>query len=97
VVGVVAGFVVVRGDGSLQMAGLEAEWQTLLAHYAGVVAVVAVGLLFVVLMPCIGFIFCCCRCSGRCGARSQPFEKRRDPCKRIGFGVMLAAITIIIL
>lgn len=93
----VAGFVVVRDDGSLQMAGLEAEWQTLLAHYAGVVAVVAVGLLFVVLMPCIGFIFCCCRCSGRCGARSQPFEKRRDPCKRISFGIMLAAITIIIL
>ncbi|XP_023723915.1 prominin-like protein isoform X3 [Cryptotermes secundus] len=91
------GFVVVRDDGSLQMAGLEAEWQTLLAHYAGVVAVVAVGLLFVVLMPCIGFIFCCCRCSGRCGARSQPFEKRRDPCKRISFGIMLAAITIIIL
>jgi prominin 1 len=95
--GIIIGFVIIREDGSLHMAGLQAEWQTLLAHYAGVVAVVAVGLLFVVLMPFVGFIFCCCRCSGRCGARSQPFEKRRDSCKRIGFGIMLAAITIIIL
>ncbi|XP_069697439.1 prominin-like protein isoform X3 [Periplaneta americana] len=91
------GFVAVQDDGSLRMADLQTEWQTLLTHYAGVVAVVAVGLLFVVLMPCVGFVFCCCRCSGRCGARMQPFEKRRDPCKRIGFGVILSGITIIIL
>jgi prominin 1 len=93
----VAGLVVVQDDGSVQLAPLEMEWRTLLAHYAGVVAVLAVGLLFAVLMPFVGFVFCCCRCCGRCGARSQPFEKRRDPCRRIGFGIMLAAITVIIL
>jgi prominin 1 len=89
--------VVVQDDGSLQMAPLDAEWRTLLAHYAGVLAVVALGLLFALLMPCVGFVFCCCRCSGRCGARSQPFEKRRDRCKRIGFGIVLSAVTVIIL
>jgi prominin 1 len=94
---VVAGFVVVQENGSVQLARLEVEWRTLLAHYAGVVAVLAVGLLFAVLMPCVGVVFCCCRCCGRCGARSQPFEKRRDPCRRIGFGIMLAGITTIIL
>ena len=94
---VFVGFVVIGEDGSIQLADLHTEWHTLLLHYAGVVAVVAVGLIFVVLMPCVGFIFCCCRCSGRCGARSQPFEKRRDPCKRICFGILLAGITIIIL
>ncbi|XP_021919956.1 prominin-like protein isoform X4 [Zootermopsis nevadensis] len=91
------GFVVVQDDGSLRMAGLVEEWRALLAHYAGVVAVLAVGSLFALLMPCVGFIFCCCRCSGRCGARSQPFEKRRDPCRRIGFGIVLSAVTIVIL
>ena len=93
----VAGVVVVQDDGSVQLANLETEWRTLLFHYAGVVAVLTVGLLFAVLMPCVGFVFCCCRCCGRCGARSQPFEKRRDPCRRIGFGIVLAAITVIIL
>ncbi|PSN40478.1 hypothetical protein C0J52_11617 [Blattella germanica] len=37
------GFVVVRSDGSLQLADVETEWRTLLLHYAGVVAVVAIG------------------------------------------------------
>lgn len=87
----------VQDDGSLRLAGVVEEWRTLLTHYAGVVAVLAVGLLFALLMPCVGFIFCCCRCSGRCGGRSQPFEKRRDRCKRIGFGIVLSAITVIIL
>lgn len=91
------GLVEVQRDGSVELAPLETEWRTLLAHYAGVLAVLTFGLLFVVLMPFAGFVFCCCRWCGRCGARSQPFEKRRDPCRRIGFGIMLAVITIIML
>jgi hypothetical protein len=26
-----------------------------------------VGIVFVVLMPFVGFCFCCCRCCGNCG------------------------------
>uniref|UniRef100_T1GIW2 Uncharacterized protein n=1 Tax=Megaselia scalaris TaxID=36166 RepID=T1GIW2_MEGSC len=32
-------------------------------------------------MPIIGLCFCCCRCAGACGARTQPFDKKHDTCK----------------
>nr|CAD7198463.1 unnamed protein product [Timema douglasi] len=76
---------------------LSTHWKPILSHYAGVVGVTAVGLLFAVLLPLVGLFVCCCRCAGRCGARSQPFEKKRDPCRRITLGIFLSAITIVIL
>nr|CAD7573327.1 unnamed protein product [Timema californicum] len=76
---------------------LSTHWKPILSHYAGVVGVTAVGLLFAVLLPLVGLFVCCCRCAGRCGARSQPFEKKRDPCWRITLGIFLSAITIVIL
>jgi prominin 1 len=88
---------VVRDDGSLKMADLKTEWQVLVEHYIGVVVVVAAGLVFAVVMLCAGIIFCCCRRCGHCGARKQPFDNRRDPCKRITLGIILAVICIIIL
>ncbi|XP_067005826.2 prominin-1-A isoform X3 [Anabrus simplex] len=76
---------------------LVSDWPLLARHYAGVVSVALVGLVFVVLMPLVALVFCCCRCAGRCGGRAQPFEKRRDPCRRITLGIILSAVAIIIL
>ncbi|KAF4522990.1 hypothetical protein B566_EDAN009582 [Ephemera danica] len=73
------------------------DWKTLVQHYAGTLSLAGVALLFAVLMPCAGFIFCCCRCVGRCGARSHAYDKRHDPCKRVSLGIVLSAFAIIML
>ncbi|XP_063234442.1 prominin-1-A isoform X3 [Bacillus rossius redtenbacheri] len=73
------------------------HWKLLVQHYAGLVGVAAAGLVFAVVLPLVGLAFCCCRCCGRCGARSEPFEKRRDPCRRVALGVLLSAVTIVVL
>lgn len=35
------------------------------------------------------FCFCCCRCAGACGGRSQPFDKKHDTCRRVWLGFLL--------
>ncbi|XP_054282526.1 prominin-like protein isoform X2 [Macrosteles quadrilineatus] len=83
-------------DGRLDVADIQEEWRALVRHYGLLALVVLVGLVFVVVVPVVGLFFCCCRCAGRCGARSQPFEKRYDPCRRHTNGFFLSCITIMI-
>lgn len=40
------------------------KWQVILKHYAGVVAVAAIGLLLAAIIPIAGVFVCCCRCAG---------------------------------
>ncbi|XP_026284364.1 prominin-like protein isoform X1 [Frankliniella occidentalis] len=82
-------------DGRLEVGPV--EWHSLVAYYGGLLGVVLVGLVLVAVLPVAGLMFCCCRCTGRCGARSQPFDKRHDPCRRHFFGVLLSAIAIALL
>lgn len=90
------GFIYVR-NGKIEIADLESEWRTLLNHYGLMLVVIISGLSFIVIMPLAGLLFCCCRCAGRCGSRSQPFEKRYDPCRRHTHGFFLSGITILIM
>ncbi|XP_046660141.1 prominin-like protein isoform X2 [Homalodisca vitripennis] len=83
-------------DGRIRVADIQGEWHTLVRHYGLMALVVLVGLVFLVTIPLIGLFFCCCRCAGRCGARSQPFEKRYDPCRRHTHGFFLSCVTILI-
>lgn len=73
------------------------HWPTLVTHYAGVLAIILLAALLAALLPIICFFFCCCRCAGRCGARNQPFEKKRDPCRRVLLGMFLGGLTIVML
>ncbi|XP_077293915.1 prominin-1-A-like [Arctopsyche grandis] len=82
--------------GHIELAGdLTEEWQTIATHYAGIVAVVVIGVIFGVMLPIVGFCFCCCRCAGNCGARSQPFDKKHDKCRKHMLATLLICITTV--
>lgn len=69
----------------------EHEWGDLLKKYWAILLVVLIVALVIVFMPIIGLCFCCCRCAGACGGRTQPFDKKGDTCRRFFFGVFLIA------
>ncbi|XP_064071872.1 prominin-like protein isoform X4 [Vanessa tameamea] len=66
-------------DGNVEFASPREEWRTLLAHYAGPVAVAVVVLLLVVLLPLTGLFWCCCQWC-RVGRRRRPFDRKYDAC-----------------
>ncbi|EFX89151.1 hypothetical protein DAPPUDRAFT_95295 [Daphnia pulex] len=72
------------------------KWQVILKHYAGVVAVAAIGLLLAAIIPIAGVFVCCCRCAGRCGAKEEPFEKRGDKCQRVILGLFLGVLLLLV-
>ncbi|XP_059143025.1 prominin-1-A-like [Physella acuta] len=45
------------------------DWKELVTSYLGYVIAVAIGLLFFIIFPIVGFCFCCCRCCGNCGGK----------------------------
>ncbi|XP_055708127.1 prominin-like protein isoform X5 [Phlebotomus papatasi] len=65
------------------------QYGDLAKHYWAILVVVALAALIIVLTPIIGFCFCCCRCAGACGGRSQPFDKKHDTCRRVFLGLFL--------
>ncbi|KAF0301497.1 Prominin-1 [Amphibalanus amphitrite] len=73
------------------------DWPTLLNHHLGFAILAALGILVAVLTPFVGMIVCCCRCAGRCGGRTDPYEKKRDKCKRICNGVFLSLLVLLVL
>ncbi|KAF5290870.1 hypothetical protein FQR65_LT11509 [Abscondita terminalis] len=66
-------------------------------HYAGLIAVVSILLLFGIFMPICGLCFCCCRCCGKCGARSKPFDKKGDLCRKICLATFLIIVGTLML
>nr|XP_058961373.1 prominin-1-A-like [Pocillopora verrucosa] len=68
----------------------------IIKNYAmGMIICVGIGFLFCLLMPIVGFCFCCCRCCGNCGGEMSQKEKSNDGCKRAVFGVILTVITLL--
>lgn len=90
------GFIKVE-DGKLVFGSFEEQWQALLAHYAALIAVAVVLIIFGILMPICGLCFCCCRCCGKCGARSKPFDKKGDLCKKICLATVLIVLGTLML
>ncbi|XP_041124355.1 prominin-2 [Polyodon spathula] len=75
----------------------EDSLRKVLKYEAGFLVCVAIGILFILLMPLIGFFFCCCRCCGNCGGRMYQKQSRKTSCKRRGLYWSLMLITIVIL
>ncbi|XP_015513238.1 prominin-like protein isoform X2 [Neodiprion pinetum] len=84
-------------DGQPKFADPVKEWKIILKHYSGVAGLAIAGLLLAAILPCIGLFFCCCRCAGHCGGRSQPFDKKHDHCRKIMLSIVLIAVATIIL
>ncbi|XP_076680317.1 prominin-like protein isoform X5 [Andrena cerasifolii] len=73
------------------------EWRIIATHYGGLAGLALVGVLLAAILPCVGLFFCCCRCAGHCGARSQPFDKKHDHCKKVMLSIVLIAVATIVL
>ena len=79
------------------LADPEDEWKSLVVHYGGLAGVSILALFFAAILPLIGLFFCCCRCAGRCGARSEPFDKKHDHCRKVVLNTMLICVTTALL
>nr|XP_012230183.1 PREDICTED: prominin-like protein isoform X2 [Linepithema humile] len=73
------------------------EWKIIVTHYGGLAGLALIGLLLATILPCAGLFFCCCRCAGHCGARSQPFDKKHDHCRKIMLSIVLIGVATILL
>ncbi|XP_020294345.1 prominin-like protein isoform X2 [Pseudomyrmex gracilis] len=84
-------------DGEPVFADPLKEWKILVTHYGGLASLGLIGLLLAAILPCVGLFFCCCRCAGHCGARSQPFDKKHDHCRKIMLSIVLIGVATILL
>jgi len=74
---------------------LKEHWQDLLLQYVGLVTATIFGILLAIVIPLIGFFFCCCRCAGKCGAYPEThYDKKSDSCKRVALGIILSLFVI---
>ncbi|KAL0130178.1 hypothetical protein PUN28_002047 [Cardiocondyla obscurior] len=84
-------------DGAPVFADPIKEWKIIVTHYGGLAGLAVIGLILAAILPCAGLFFCCCRCAGHCGARSQPFDKKHDHCRKIMLSFVLIGVATIIL
>ncbi|KAK2896787.1 hypothetical protein Q8A67_011275 [Cirrhinus molitorella] len=73
------------------------DLKEVLQYEIGFLVCVAIGILYIVLMPLIGLIFACCRCCGNCGGRMQQKQTKNIHCKRRSFYLVTFLITVLIL
>ena len=68
------------------------QYYEILKKYWLIIIIAIVTIITALLMPLIGLCFCCCRCAGACGGRSQPFDKKHDTCRRFFLGFLLLCV-----
>ncbi|KAM6390043.1 prominin-1-A-like isoform 2-T2 [Pluvialis apricaria] len=61
---------------------IQEQVHEMLLYELGFLVCVAIGLLFIILVPLVGCCFCCCRCCGNCGGRMYQKQGRRMGCRR---------------
>ncbi|XP_035825566.1 prominin-1-A isoform X1 [Aplysia californica] len=83
-------------DGDFDSESLE-EWQDWADYLKGFAVCVALGLVYLVFMPLVGLIFCCCRMCGKCGARRKTKESKRGKCKRRSYCTVLLILNTVTL
>ncbi|KAM9132771.1 prominin-1-A-like isoform 2-T2 [Pangshura tecta] len=74
-----------------------AVYKEVLVYEVGFLVCAAIGLLFIILMPLVGFCFCSCRCCGNCGGTMYQKQSKRTGCQRRAlFALVLLATTLIL-
>ncbi|CAO2640006.1 Prom1 [Lemmus lemmus] len=67
-----------------------------IAYYEiGILICTILGLLFIILMPLVGYFFCMCRCCNRCGGEMHQRQKQNESCRRKCFAVLLLVICLL--
>lgn len=62
----------------------------------GFVVCAALGLLFTVLLPLVGLLFCLCRCCDNCGGEMHQRQRKNADCLRGLLTTLLLTTTFII-
>ncbi|KAM9548325.1 prominin-1-A-like isoform 2-T2 [Guaruba guarouba] len=71
--------------------------EELLLYELGFLVCVAIGLLFILLVPLVGCCFCCCRCCGNCGGRMYQKQGRRTGCRRRALWASVLLVSALLL
>ncbi|XP_076194996.1 prominin-1-A-like [Aptenodytes patagonicus] len=71
--------------------------QELLLYELGFLVCMAIGLLFIILVPLVGCCFCCCRCCGNCGGRMYQKQGRRMGCRRRALWASVLLVSALLL
>lgn len=70
--------------------GKSIDYQKVIKDYGiGIVVCLAIGILFILFMPIIGLLFCCCRLCGNCGGKRMQKKGPYDRIKVIFFSASL--------
>ncbi|XP_014741475.1 PREDICTED: prominin-1-A-like isoform X2 [Sturnus vulgaris] len=69
----------------------------LLLYELGFLVCVAIGVLFIILVPLVGCCFCCCRCCGNCGGRMYQKQSRRMGCRRRALWSSVLLVSVFLL
>uniref|UniRef100_A0A0B8RWQ1 Prominin-3 n=1 Tax=Philothamnus irregularis TaxID=1899461 RepID=A0A0B8RWQ1_9SAUR len=72
-------------------------YKEMLKYETGFLVCTVIGLLFIVLVPLVGFYFCCCRCCGHCGGFMYQKQNKNTACKRRTLFCFLLGITVFVL
>ncbi|XP_054437930.1 prominin-1 [Pteronotus mesoamericanus] len=75
---------------------LSTDYEKIIHYEVGIIICAALGLLFVILMPLVGFFFGLCRCCNKCGGEMHQREKRNAAFLRKCYAVSLLVICIFI-
>ncbi|KAM6915838.1 prominin-2 [Xenentodon cancila] len=67
-----------------------------LVYQIGFLVCVAIGVLYIVLMPIVGFFLACCRCCGNCGGKLYQKQTSSIHCRRRTLYIFAFSTTIII-
>ncbi|XP_036373077.1 prominin-1-A-like isoform X2 [Megalops cyprinoides] len=75
---------------------LQTEYQKAIYYEIGFIVCASLGVLFVLLMPLVGFCFCMCRCCENCGGEMHQRQRKNADCRRGFFTTLLIATSVII-
>uniref|UniRef100_A0A8C0WAK1 Prominin-1 n=1 Tax=Castor canadensis TaxID=51338 RepID=A0A8C0WAK1_CASCN len=72
------------------------DYDKIVSYEIGVIVCALLGLLFIILMPVVGYFFCMCRCCNKCGGKMHQRQKASGPCRRKFFAGSLLVICVLI-
>ncbi|KAI5104861.1 prominin-1-A isoform X10 [Silurus meridionalis] len=75
---------------------IKSDYQKVIYYELGFVVCAVVGILFIVLVPLVGLLFCMCRCCDNCGGEMHQRQKKNADCQRGLLTTLLLTTTFII-
>ncbi|KAH3861116.1 hypothetical protein DPMN_024044, partial [Dreissena polymorpha] len=79
-------------------ASIQTDWRDVVKTYGGVAACIIMGIIFIVFMPIVGLIYCCCHCCcHKCGGTKEEKDPPHASCKRWTLVILVAVFSTLIL